>query len=115
MIDRLGDPSGGIDNDFHHWKERLALQLDPADAALATALLTHACRSREGATVTALFAELQTRRPALNEDEQTDLFARLRDLLERDGYWRRDESAGPPRYCFRLEPLRRWWHRRHSL
>lgn len=125
---RGGQPAGGLiddavdalvrpgeDNDFHHWEGRLKLQLSAEDAALATALLTLACREPQGATATALLAETQRRHPSLAEDRQTHEFCRLRDILIRDAYWVPDDGSGARRYRFPLEPLRRWWLRRHSL
>lgn len=125
---RDGQPAGGLiddavdalvrpgeDNDFQHWEGRLKLQLSADDAALATALLTLACREQRGATATALLAETQRRYPSLAEDRQTHEFCRLRDILIRDAYWVPDDGSGARRYRFPLEPLRRWWLRRHSL
>lgn len=105
----------GEDNDFHHWDERLRLQLDQSDAELAIVLLKCSCRNPSGATATALFAEAQQHLPALNENQQEYRFIRLRDVLLRDAYWILDESSGTRRYRFLLEPLRRWWLRRYTL
>lgn len=112
-VDRL--IASGEDNDFHHWEERLRLQLDPGDAEVAVALLTLACRHQGGATASALLAELQSCLPGLSDSQQRQRFFRLRDVLVRDAYWTLDESGDVPRYRFLLQPLRRWWHRRHSL
>jgi hypothetical protein len=112
-VDSLIQP--GEDNDFHHWSERLYLQLNQSDAELSVALLKLACRDRIGATGTALFAELQRRLPDLSEDQQEHRFIRLRDVLIRDAYWVRSETDGTRRYRFLLEPLRRWWLNRHTL
>ena len=78
-------------------------------------MLKLACRDRNGATGTALFAELQRRLPDLSEGQQEHCFIRLRDVLIRDAYWTLSESDGTRRYRFLLEPLRRWWLRRYTL
>jgi hypothetical protein len=105
----------GADNDFHHWEERLHIQLDESDATLAIALLKLACRDRRGATATALFSEAQGCLSHIPDSQQERHFTRLRDVLVRDGYWLCDDSDGPRRYRFCLEPLRRWWLRSHTL
>jgi hypothetical protein len=112
-VDSLIQP--GEDNDFHHWSERLYLQLEQSDAELSVALLKLACRDRIGATGTALFAEVQRRLPDLSEDQQEHRFIRLRDVLIRDAYWVLSETDGTRRYRFLLEPLRRWWLNRYTL
>ena len=112
-IDQAVQP--GADNDFHHWEERLFMQLDRADAEHAVALLTMAAEAAAGARPEALLVELQRRLPDDTEDAQRDKFIELRDILLRDAYWWLDESSGARRYRFRLELLRRWWLRRRQL
>lgn len=112
-IDKLVQP--GADNDFHHWEQRLALQLPRADADHARALLNLAARDPLGARAESLLAELEGRLADFPAVEARRTFIRLRDILERDAYWWPDESSGVKRYRFRLEPLRRWWLRRDTL
>lgn len=112
-IDRLVQP--GFDNDFHHWEQRLFQQLCAADAEHARVLLDLAARDPAGARAENLLAELQGRMLNSRPDEARRVFINLRDILERDAYWRADESSGAKRYRFRLEPLRRWWLRRNTL
>jgi uncharacterized protein len=111
--ERLAMP--GCDNDFHHWEQRLPLQLGDADGSVAIALLTVACVRQQGATGQRLIAEMTRRFPSESEDAQRRRYAHIRDVLLRDAYLWADESGGQKRYRFRLEPLRRWWQRRHSL
>ena len=105
----------GEDNDFHHWEERLRIQLPEADAKHCTALLDEAAQDPKGARAESLFAKLQERLPNDSEEDAKQIFVRLRDILQRDAYWWPDDSAGHKRYRFHLEPLRRWWLRRNSL
>jgi uncharacterized protein len=104
----------GSDNDFHHWEQRLLVQLGAVDAAHAQAMLTLTSQSQAGYRAESLLAALQARMPDDNEDVQRAKFIMLRDILLRDAYWTRTESDGR-RYIFRLELLRRWWHRRWQL
>lgn len=113
-IDNMIQP--GADNDFHHWEQRLALQLSRADANHALALLNHAAPTADGARAESLLAILHERMgDAITTEEAKRTFIRLRDILLRDAYWWADESSGAKRYRFRLEPLRRWWLRRDTL
>ena len=112
-IDHAVQP--GADNDFHHWEQRLFMQLGRADAEHAVALLTVAAQGAGGARPEALLVELQRRMPDDTEDAQRYKFVELRDILLRDAYWWLDESSGTRRYRFRLELLRRWWVRRQQL
>jgi len=112
-IERLVQP--GADNDFHHWEGRLSLQLSPADAGHARALLNLAARDPNGARAENLLAALEGRMANATAEEAQDTFINLRDILQRDAYWWPDESSGAKRYRFRLEPLRRWWLRRNTL
>lgn len=112
-IDRLVQP--GADNDLHHWEQRLSLQLCRDDAEHARALLNLAARDPGGARAESLLAELQGRMANATADEAKRAFICLRDILQRDAYWWPDDSSGARRYRFRLEPLRRWWHRRDTL
>jgi len=105
----------GEDNDFHHWEQRLQIQLGDADAAHATALLTQAAATTDGAHAEKLFAALQARMADASADQQRRKFAELRDILLRDGYWYLKDDATARRYAFHLEPLRRWWWRRNEL
>ena len=105
----------GADNDFHHWEQRLRIQLPNADADHCMALLRIAAQTAEGARADNLFAELQQRMPDVTADEAMRTFVNLRDILQRDAYWWPDETSGQKRYRFRLEPLRLWWLRRNSL
>jgi len=102
------------DNDFHHWEQRLAVQLAPATAGHARALLSQAAMTREGARVELLLATLAERLPNATAEEVQRLFIDLRDILRRDGYWGANEGAEGRRYRFLLEPLRRWWLRRNT-
>lgn len=112
-VDRLIQP--GSDNDFHHWEQRLTMQLNVADAQYAQALLTYAAKDPSGVRPENLLANLQERMPNDTLEVVRKTFIRLRDILQRDAYWWADESTGEKRYRFRLEPLRRWWLRRDSL
>lgn len=105
----------GADNDFHHWEERLSMQLGRADADHAVAMLTLAAQSGDGARAEALYALLQQRMPDDADDAQRRRFVEMRDILLRDGYWWPEERAGARRYRFRLELLRLWWQRRYRL
>jgi uncharacterized protein len=105
----------GADNDFHHWEQRLTLQLSLEDSEHCLALLELAAKVPEGARPEMLLAELQNRLPNSTSDEAKRIFFRLRDILQRDAYWTPDQSNGQKRYRFCLEPLRRWWLRRNSL
>ncbi len=112
-VDRLLQP--GLDNDFHHWEQRLFQQLCAADAEHARVLLDLAAQDPAGARAENLLAALQERMLNARPDEARRAFINLRDILERDAYWRADQSSGAKRYRFRLEPLRRWWLRRNTL
>lgn len=112
-ISHLVEP--GVDNDFHHWEQRLKLQLDPADAFLAIALLGLACAHPTGTSATALLAEVARQFPSLAAAEHREIFVRVRDILIRDAYWTADGPVDKRVYRFCLEPLRRWWIRRLSL
>lgn len=107
--------TSSADNDFHHWEERLTIQLCPADAQHALALLGRTAHDPQGVRAETLLAEQHERLPHADADEARRTFIRLRDVLIRDAYWLADESSGVKRYCFRLEPLRRWWARRDTL
>ena len=111
-IERSVQP--GEDNDFHHWEERLFVQLDDKDGAHAVALLTRAATDEHGAASDTLLVDLQNRMPDDTPDRQKLKFFELRDILQRDAYWELYEARGQRRYRFRLELLRRWWLRRHS-
>jgi hypothetical protein len=104
-----------IDNDFHHWEERLTTQLGKVDAYRAVALLTIAAQKKEGAQPETLLTELQRHMSDYTADEQREKFIELRDILQRDAYWWPDEASGQRRYRFRLELLRLWWVRRRKL
>lgn len=113
-IDNMVQP--GADNDFHHWEQRLALQLSRTDADHALALLNQAAPAPEGVRAESLLAMLHERMgDTVTTEEAKRTFIRLRDILLRDAYWWADESSGEKRYRFRLEPLRRWWLRRDTL
>jgi hypothetical protein len=112
-IDKMIQP--GADNDFHHWEQRLALQLSSTDANHALALLTLAAHDPTGARAESLLVVIQERMNSSTLDEAKQTFFRLRDILLRDAYWWDEESSGVKRYRFRLEPLRRWWLRRNTL
>lgn len=112
-IDKMIQP--GTDNDFHHWEQRLALQLCRIDADHALALLTQAARDPAGARAENLLDTVQQRMSSATPDEAKRTFIRLRDILQRDAYWWPEEISGVKRYRFRLEPLRRWWLRRDTL
>lgn len=103
------------DNDFHHWEQRLAVQLAPITAGHARALLGRAAATRDGARAELLLATLAERLPNATAEEVRRLFVDLRDILLRDGYWGVNEGAEGRRYRFLLEPLRRWWLRRNTL
>lgn len=105
----------GADNDFHHWEQRLDLQLTHNDAAHARAMLKEAAQDPLGARPEVMLAALESRMPNSTPDEARRIFINLRDILERDAYWWPDLSQGHKRYRFRLEPLRRWWLRRDTL
>jgi hypothetical protein len=111
-IERAVQP--GEDNDFHHWKERLFVQLDERDGAHAVALLTRAAADVQGAASDTWLVDLQQRMPDDTTDRQMLKFFELRDILIRDAYWEPHEVRGQRRYRFRLELLRRWWLRRYS-
>ncbi|KLU28105.1 hypothetical protein EOS_00835 [Caballeronia mineralivorans PML1(12)] len=111
-IDKLMRP--GMDNEFHHWETRLYQQLPKDDANHARALLAMACRDPAGARPEALLAHLTERMPNASLDDVRNTFVSLRDILQRDAYWRSDETTGIKRYRFQLEPLRRWWARRNE-
>lgn len=112
-IDKMVQPGG--DNDFHHWEQRLIIQLSTADAAHSLALLNLAAKTPEGARAESLLAELHGRMQNSTADEARRVFIVLRDILQRDAYWWPDASTGHKRYRFRLEPLRLWWLRRNTL
>lgn len=112
-MDNMVQP--GTDNDFHHWEQRLGLQLCRADADHALALLTFAASDPTGARAETLFDKLHERMSNATAEEAKRTFIRLRDILLRDAYWWADETSGVKRYRFRLEPLRRWWLRRDTL
>lgn len=112
-IERSVQP--GEDNDYHHWEQRLSLQLGVGDASHAVALLTVAAQDADGARAEALYDRLRQRMPDDGEDAQRSRFVELRDILVRDGYWGLHEAGGARRYRFRLELLRLWWLRRHRL
>lgn len=105
----------GADNDFHHWEQRLDLQLTHNDAAHARAMLKLAAQDPLGAKPEMLLAALEARMSNSTQEEARRAFINLRDILERDAYWWPDLSSGLKRYRFRLEPLRRWWLRRDTL
>lgn len=113
VLERMIASSAG--NDFHHWEERLTIQLCPADAGLALTLLARTANDPKGVRGETLLAELHERLPDADADVARRTFIRLRDVLIRDAYWLADESSGVKRYCFRLEPLRRWWAKRNTL
>jgi hypothetical protein len=112
-IDCMVQP--GADNDFHHWVQRLDLQLGHADAGHAIALLNHVAKDATGVRPETLLATLEQRMPNVLPEEAKGAFINLRDILERDAYWWPDVSLGHKRYRFRLEPLRLWWLRRDTL
>lgn len=112
-IDIMVQP--GADNDFHHWEQRLDLQLGRNDAAHALAMLNLAAQDPAGARPELLLATLEGRMPNVTPEDARRTFISLRDILERDAYWWADFSSGAKRYRFRLEPLRRWWLRRDTL
>lgn len=112
-VARLADHDS--DNDFHHYELRLALQLGKEDGAHAVALLKLACRDIKGTTPEVLVGEIQRRTLDLSPEEQEQKFIQIRDVLVRDAYWWCEESGGIRRYRFCLEPLRKWWLRRHTL
>lgn len=112
-IAKMAEP--GSDNDFHHWEQRLTLQLTAPDAAHCMALLTLAAASADGVTGETLLAALQERLPNASKDEAKSRFNQLRDILQRDAYWWPDDANGRLRYRFRLEPLRLWWLRRNTI
>ncbi len=112
-IDNMVKP--GADNDFHHWEQRLRLQLRKADADHALALLNQTSHDPAGVQPDTLLAMLQERMHNTTAEEARHTFIRLRDILLRDAYWMADESSGVKRYRFCLEPLRRWWLRRDTL
>lgn len=105
----------GQDNDLVHWQERLYLQLPPALADHAVNLLTLSASTSQGERIDVLFARLQERTPDLPDEQARRVFGQLRDILERDAYWVEAEEPSARRYRFALEPLRRWWVRRHSI
>lgn len=105
----------GSDNDFHHWEQRLALQLGTVQAAHAITLLNLAAQDAAGARPENMLAHLEGRMPNDSTEKQREMFINLRDILQRDAYWWPDESSGHKRYRFHLEPLRRWWLRRNTL
>lgn len=105
----------GADNDFHHWEQRLELQLAHNDAAHARAMLKMAAQDPLGARPEMLLAALEARMQNSTQEEARRAFINLRDILERDAYWWPDMSSGFKRYRFRLEPLRLWWLRRDTL
>ncbi len=105
----------GADNDFHHWEQRLGLQLCRTDADHALALLNLAARDPIGARAENLLDIVHERMSNATPDEAKRTFIRLRDILLRDAYWCAEETSGVKRYRFRLEPLRRWWLRRDTL
>ncbi len=102
----------GQDNDLHHWRDRLFLQLGRRNGGHASALLYRAARIPEGERPELLFTTLQERMPDDDEDTQRELFSSLRDILIRDAYWWEEERDNVRRYRFRLELLRRWWVRK---
>ena len=112
-MDNMVQP--GTDNDFHHWEQRLGLQLCRADADHALALLTFVANDPVGMRAETLLDKLHQRMNNATADEAKRTFIRLRDILLRDAYWWADETSGVKRYRFRLEPLRRWWLRRDTL
>lgn len=105
----------GADNDFHHWEQRLRMQLPSVDAEHSLALLTWVAKTTDGLRAETLFALFQDRLPNATGEQAKAVFVRLRDILQRDGYWWPDGSGSNKRYRFRLEPLRQWWHRRNEL
>ncbi|MFZ6711150.1 ATP-binding protein [Undibacterium sp. TC9W] len=105
----------GSDNDFHHWEQRLTLQLGANQAAHAVALLSFAAKDFTGARPENLLAVLEGRMPNDDAERHREVFINLRDILQRDAYWWPDERSGDKRYRFHLEPLRRWWIRRNTL
>lgn len=105
----------GEDNDFHHWEQRLTLELSTSDAGHAHALLTQSARDPSGVRPETLLSLLEERMAGQPAETTRRHFTRLRDILLRDAYWMADESAGHKRYRFRLEPLRRWWLARDTL
>lgn len=112
-IAQLVEP--GVDNDFHHWEQRLEVQLEAADAAVAIALLGIACAHVTGARADALLAEVARRFPRDADSDHRKMFVRVRDVLIRDAYWSAVDVGGVRSYRFCLEPLRRWWSRRLSI
>jgi len=113
VLEQMLEP--GSDNDFHHWEGRLSLQLGHDDAKHALVLLDHAARNPEGERPEILLEKLAERLPLHTGDDVRAKFIVLRDMLQRDAYWFPEQSSGPRRYRFCLEPLRRWWLRRRSL
>jgi uncharacterized protein len=105
----------GADNDYHHWEQRLNLQLCKTDAHHAFALLSCASVNRDGVKPEILLNLMHERIPGGDAEDIKQIFVRLRNILERDAYWQADESSGVKRYKFLLEPLRLWWVRRDAL
>lgn len=112
-ISQMSKP--GADNDFHHWEQRLTLQLSVIESEYAHLLLNEAAQAPEGCRPETILIKLEERMNNATSHEARRMFIRLRDILERDAYWRADESSGAKRYRFRLEPLRQWWLRRDTL
>jgi hypothetical protein len=112
-IDCMAEP--GADNDFHHWSQRLELQLGHNESRHAQAMLNLVAQTAEGARPETLLAMLEERMPNTPQEDVREVFISLRDVLERDAYWLPSADSGSRRYRFRLEPLRRWWLRRNTL
>ncbi len=112
-IKKLAEPDCA--NDFHHWRERLSVQLSKADAAHVEALLDYCAKDSQGVRPEMLLEVLAQRLPNDSNEEMRQRFIRLRDILLRDAYWQADETSGSKRYRFCLEPLRLWWLGRNTL
>jgi AAA+ ATPase superfamily predicted ATPase len=112
-VGRMSQP--GADNDFHHWEQRLTIQLSIDDAEYAAFMLSEAARDPMGQLPEVIFERLGSNMQDKAPGDIKKIFVRLRDILIRDAYWWADESSGSKRYRFRLEPLRQWWLRRDTL
>jgi uncharacterized protein len=90
---------------FDYWRQRLTVELDPADAAHAIAIVNAAVRDPNGATLSTLSGVLAPTIPdaALRDDRLRYLL----DILVNDGYLVEQDR----RYRLRFTLLREYWRR----
>ena len=103
-IDSLLEPQ--YKTHFDYWRQRLLLELDPADASQALEMLTAAARDPQGATLATLSQVLANF--VGDARIRQERLRYLLDVLLNDGYLVEHDR----RYRFRFPLLREYWLRR---